>query len=347
MGAPVSPKRTVLLLVNAVLVLLAAWNLLDLRRQPFVGYQEEPSHRITRIDAGSPAQQAGLAVGDQLVSVGGVAVTDTRAEMRRGRPGIGESRPIEVQRAGQPVTATLTYSGLPAKQWTNGALTLLVGLCFGLFGLMSFLRSGSRQSLLFAAAAACFGYLFVGPPYLAAYATRTVLLATVMPVVSLGFAALLHFLLGFPKPRPFLSRPGAMTILYAPAAAISLLWLYLFTVQPDSTSGMNTFVQICFTVILGGYALVSAWVMARTYLRASDAERSASGLNLMLLGVIVGFVPLIIMLLMYAVAPTVNLPGGDYYFLCMVAIPVTFATALARHERAAAPSEEAPAATTV
>jgi hypothetical protein len=347
MNAPRSPQRLILLLVNVLLVVLAWLNLRDLRRQPFQGYAAGPARTVVKVSAGSPAERAGLKVGDRLVTVGGLAVADTRASYRRGRPAIGETWPITVERAGQPLTVDLTFAGLPPMDRAVRVVALIVGLCFGLFGLMAYLRSGSLNALLFAAASACFGWTFVGPPYVADFSIRAALDAISVPVVIAGFAALLHFVLRFPAPARFLARPGALTILYAPAAVLALMWLYLFILRSGVAPGLTRFVQICFVLAVAAYCVLSAGVLVRSYARATAAERGRSGLNLMLWGVLVGFAPLLLVLVVETAAPAYLGPAGEFAFATMAAIPITFAMALARHERAPASMKQATSPATV
>ncbi len=346
MSAPRSTRRLILLLVNVLLVVLAWLNLRDLRRQPFQGYDVGAANTISRVVAGGPAEKAGLVAGDQLVTVGGIAATDSKAVSRRGRAAIGETWPITVRRAGQPLTVSLTFVGLPALAWAEGALALLVGLCFGLFGLMAYIRSGSSNALLFAAATACFGYTFIGPPYVADFAVRTTLYAFTIPVIIAGFAALLHYVLRFPQPSRFLFRPGALAMLYAPTAVLTLLWLYSLILRPSAAS-LGRVVQLCFALALGAYCILSAWVLIRAYARANAAERSRSGLSLMLWGLLVGFVPLLLVITVGTLARAYLVPATGFAFVTMAAIPITFAMALARYERAPTPIEQAPILETV
>ena len=78
--------------------------------------------------------------------------------------------------------------------------------------------------------------------------------------------------------------------------------------------------------------------MVQSYSRASTEERSAKGLNLMLIGAILGLLPIIIVVLVQTVAPQVIVPGGNYAFLFFGLIPVLFAIALRKGEAVVAAS---------
>jgi hypothetical protein len=66
------------------------------------------------------------------------------------------------------------------------------------------------------------------------------------------------------------------------------------------------------------------------YATATRETRVAYGLSLLVWGVLIGFGPLAVSAVAFLVAPSMPLPGSDYYFLAMVLIPVSFAAALWR-----------------
>jgi hypothetical protein len=60
----------------------------------------------------------------------------------------------------------------------------------------------------------------------------------------------------------------------------------------------------------------------------------------MLWGAIIGLVPILIIVLINMVAPTVIVPGGDYFFLTFGLIPILFALAVVRHKEAEPVAQE-------
>jgi hypothetical protein len=72
--------------------------------------------------------------------------------------------------------------------------------------------------------------------------------------------------------------------------------------------------------------------MVHSYAKADAQERSDYGLNLMLIGVLVGLLPITIAALVGVFAPRVVLPGADFYFLTLVLIPLALALATMRKE---------------
>jgi hypothetical protein len=72
-------------------------------------------------------------------------------------------------------------------------------------------------------------------------------------------------------------------------------------------------------------------------MRASAEERSTTGLNLMLLGMVIGIGPLAISILYHAIFPHAgDLPGERFWNLTGIAIPIGLALALMKLEGATA-----------
>ena len=63
-------------------------------------------------------------------------------------------------------------------------------------------------------------------------------------------------------------------------------------------------------------------------MKASAEDRSNYGLNLMAIGIIIPLAVPIISIVLGIVAPTVVLPGRDFYGLSLILLPLTFAFAL-------------------
>ena len=100
------PRHKNTFLTLAVLVLI--WGILgvlDIGNVPYSGYSTDGDNNVIQVTAGSPAEAAGMQVGDRVQSVGGVAVEDTRAVFRQPRAEIGETRTIVVERDGQSMSS--------------------------------------------------------------------------------------------------------------------------------------------------------------------------------------------------------------------------------------------------
>lgn len=323
--------RTLLSVVAAAIVIWGAIGAFDLSNQPYSGYATDGNNTVTQVTDGSPAAGAELRVGDYIRSIGGIAVEDTRALNERGRPSIGETQAFVVERDGQTVTLQLQFSGLPSRQLAIAYLAALLGLCFLGFGLWPYWAVPQAATAALAVFGICFGLTFVPGPYFASAGLRTFVGAVITTFVIAGFAVLLHFLLMFPQRRPVLDR--GQWLVYGPAAAVALMILWLSFAQPDATSALNVVVRTVIGLFVAGYFAASLFTLMGSYRRASVEVRTAQGLQLMVAGAVLGLVPVTVAVAVSVFAPRAVLPGGQYYFLTLGLIPITFAMATVRASR--------------
>ena len=89
-------------------------------------------------------------------------------------------------------------------------------------------------------------------------------------------------------------------------------------------AGVFMFATRALFLILGLAALAHSWV------RATAEERSATGLNFLLGAVGVALLPNIASTVVAIVSPVAQLPGGAFYFLATILIPVALAVAVVR-----------------
>ena len=331
-------RKTLFLGVGALIVLWGAIGAFDVGNLTFSGYQTDGNNTIVQITAGSPAEAAGLQVGDYIRSIGGISMEDTRALIAQPRPEIGEERVVVVERGGETVEASLQYSALPGNQKgvTYGAT--LIGLCYLFFGLWAFSSAPTRSTKLLALLGLCFAPAFVTGPYISSAALRNLTGGIITTAIIIGFAVLLDFVVSYRSEGP----PNKRRI-YGPAALVALITLAFVIFQPASTSGVNVFFRVMFGLFIAGYFGLALISIIRNFMRATPEERSADGLGLMLLGTLIGLLPVTISSIVGLVAPSVVLPGSQYYFLTLILIPITFALAAIRRAQAEAPTP-APAA---
>ena len=122
----------------------------------------------------------------------------------------------------------------------------------------------------------------------------------------------------------------------SPALLVALFVLFIFIFQPTATSAFNILARSLFGLFIVVYFGLALTAMIHSYVKASAQERSKYGLNLMLIGVLIGLLPITIAVLMVVLAPTVVLPGSDFYFLTFILIPITLALATMKKEAAPA-----------
>ncbi|NIN72077.1 MAG: PDZ domain-containing protein [Gemmatimonadetes bacterium] len=340
---------TPLLAVGALFLLWGVVGLFDMGNIPYSGYLTGPDNTVIEVDEGSPADAAGLRVGDRVTSINGVSVEDTPALNRMPRAQIGETRTLVVEEAAETTLAAgeegpatrevgITFAAQPGKYVALTWAGFIIGLCFLGFGLLAYVKAPSRSALLLAITGLCLGGAFLGGPYIASYALRTIIGTFFLMLVLLGFATLLHCLMEFPMAKAMLGKAHITKVLYAPAVLMALFFLWLIIFEPRGTSTLNSVATVLVGIFIVGYFGLALVALIHSFVKATPDERSKYGLNLMLAGVLIGLLPVTISALVTTFAPSVILPGSDFFFLTMVLIPITMALAVMR--AGAAPAAE-------
>lgn len=318
----------------AVAVGMGVAGLADLRNAPFAGYAAAHQFNIVRVVPGSPAEAAGLRVGDKVEAVGGIQVSDTKALWRRPRAEIGETRTYCVERDGAMVQLDVTFGAVPRSRYLKAALSFLVGLCFLGFTLWAYQRAPSQATVFLALFGVCFGLSFFPAPYSRDFFVRTLGEAVATIIVAAGFAFLIHYLMLFPKRRRLLDRRWALWPIYLPAALVGLFLLGLIFIQPDFTAAVRQTVSWVVLIFTAGYFGGALLSLVESYRHATPEERSAGGVRMMLVGTLLAVVPMIASTAVHTLAPGEVLPGEHFYPLALVLIPVTFSLAAVRRRSA-------------
>jgi hypothetical protein len=328
-----SRYRKVLLVVAGVLLVWGVLGALDIRNQTYTGYVTDGNNTITQVTDGSPADAAGLESGDYIRSIGGIAVEDSRANALRGRPVVNEVRTFEVERDGRAMSFNLSYAALPMSNALVRYGAVLIGFLFLVCGVWAFLTVPSKRTMLLSVLGIAFSVGFTAGPYFASATLRTAVGVVMLLLIIVGFAVLTHFLLVFPKTKRTLERHKMTWAVYGPAAVVAFLAVWLMLAQPPATSAVNVFFRAVFGLFVVAYFGTSLIALIHSYVKADSRGRAASGLNLLLMGAVVGLGPWLVISLVGVIAPQVVVPGARFLPLGIGVLPVTFALAAVRGER--------------
>ncbi|MEH6536625.1 MAG: PDZ domain-containing protein [Psychroserpens sp.] len=316
--------------INVVAVLFIIWGVLgmmDAKNYTQSGYFTGDDWSILNVEEGSPAEAAGLQVGDLIKSTGGIAVTDTKALNVRERPAIGETREIVLDRNGEEVTLQLTYAALPDDDKTNNMIGFIIGILFVVAGVYANFKHKSDLSAAFAIFSICFGFLFLSGPYLGTGFFSTLINMLSTAVVLFSFTALVIYMLKYPQESAFLSGKNRKLI-YVPMLVILAIIVVLEVTQVDNSETLNTVIRLLFGTFIISYFLIAVITQIRKYNKADATEKSSKGLTLMLIGTIIGIVPILVYFTIGTISPGTDLPGNDYVFFTFAAIPIFFTMAL-------------------
>jgi hypothetical protein len=310
----------------AVVGLLHVLGALQVRDQAYRGYRSSDDRVIVEVAQGGPADRAGLKVGDRLVRIDGIDAGDATTLEARPRARVGQTQSLVVDRGGSTAEVRLILAGLPPIGVVAYLASGLTGLSFLAFGLWAYFSAPSGTSRLLAIAGIGLGAAFTEQPYVASPFASALQESGLIVGAVFGFAALLHFVLVFPKARRILSTRAALPAIYVPAAVVSAVKVAATVVQRGEPGGLLTETTTAALVLVLAYFFLAVVALVQSYARATPAERAASGLNLLMVCILLGLAPMI-PAAVYLVAPGAVFPGSDYYDLTWVLIPFALARA--------------------
>jgi hypothetical protein len=305
--------------------------------EPYRGYRADPAHVVVEVNRNGPAERAGLAIGDRITRIGGVDVRGGQGLDARLRPKIGETQAISVQRDGRAVEVQLRFSGLPAIDAFAYLVSAFTGLSFLALGLWAYFRIPRTSTMLLALVGIGVGSVFVEMPYVDSASARALLECGLIVTTVAGFAALLHFMLVFPKAKRILARRGILLVLYVPAALVSAGCLLALALGPRGAGGEAALMNTLALLLVLVYFCLAVVAYGHGYMSAARQERSAAGLDFLALSLLLGLAPMVATAVAI-VAPGVVLPGAHHYDVVWVLIPFALARATIR-QAATAPME--------
>ena len=280
---------------------------------------------IGQIRPGSPAERAGLRPDDRALMVEGIHFDDQKRIIELGRPRIGETRSIVVERGGKRLPLHVTYEKNPSSYNFKYTAFAMIAFAFLSAGTICFwFYPSSTTSLLFWLGLTG-AFVFMHKPYLDSFAARSAFAMLRWFITSLWLAILLHFLLSFPKPKRMLTtRPWlARFALYLPCLLLFLVISY-YTAFPSALVGRGEVVVNIAFFFIGAYLVLGVAAFIHTYLTLLKSERTR-GIKIMALGTAIGILPIALSIIAVIVAPQIELPGRDYYILTLGLLPLSFA----------------------
>jgi len=313
--------KTQLMVLAAVVAIWGILGWLDVSNYAQGGWNTDRNNVVTEVLPGSPAEAGGLMAGDEIKSLGGIAMTDAEALGQRARPEIGETWEFVLVRDGAEMTLDVTFGEPVARRKLLAHAGFLVGFCFLAFTMRTYLQRQTPSTAALALAGTLFSFAFLTGPYLDSFMLRSVTGAIETILVFMGVASILAFLMVHLK-------SGASKMLYLPGLAVGLFISWRILATPEATSGLNTFSAFFVGAVVLFYLISSIWTVYKAYSGATASERDSQGLNLMLIGALVGLVPPVIAVATNTLAPQVLLPGQAFYFLSFIAVPITWSMAV-------------------
>ena len=320
-------RLTPLFLGMAVVALiLAVIGIWDVSTSPYSGYRLSADYRVVRVDSGSPVAEAGVRVGDRITKIDGVSTERLYQLSKLSRAEIGEHQKLTLQREGREFAATVAPTALPTGNWILIRAKNLMGLLMIAIGYAVFKRRPGKEVSLFFLFNLFVALAFISPPYFESVGLRQAVALNFLVFLTLGLAFFLHLTVIFPKPKPLVQDTPLELFIYGPVPLMTLAYSALRLFQPDADLLLNVVLHYAFGLLVLmclGFAVAA---VANSHWIAGDSERSAT--RTMLIGALLGAIPVAVGLLTESFLPYMALPLSDYYALPVILVTLSFGKAL-------------------
>ena len=320
-------RLTPLFLGMAVVALiLAAIGIWDVSTSPYSGYRLSADYRVVGVDSGSPAAQAGVKVGDRITKIDAVSTERLYQLSKLSRADIGEAQKLALLREGKEFAATVTPTALPTENWILIRARNLMGLLMIAIGYAVFKRRPGKEVSLFFLFNLFVALAFISPPYFESVGLRQAVALNFLVFLTLGLAFFLHLTVIFPKPKPLVQDTPLELFIYGPVPVMTLAYSALRLFQPDADLLLNLVLHYAFGLLVLmclGFAVAA---VANSHWIAGDSERPAT--RTMLIGALLGAIPVAVGLLTESFLPYTALPLSDYYALSVIWVTLSFGKAL-------------------
>lgn len=199
-----------------------------------------------------------------------------------------------------------------------------LGLTFLISGAIAFWKNNGLASFLFLLY--CFGQaIHWGGPFRVVDEETQIAIWLVYFIVSMfGICALLHFSIVYCKPWEFVNKKRFLPVLYAPAVVGIILTLARFVLPLTSAKKplVNIFILIEM-VSVNLFALITIIIIVIRDVKADKETRIRFGLNLLVIGSILGPLP-------YIVAEFARVGSTQPYNLFFALTPILFSFAIVK-----------------
>ena len=318
--------KPVFLGMAVVALILSAIGIWDVSRSPYSGYRLSADYRVVRVDPGSPAAEAGVRVGDRITKIDGVSTERLYQLSKLSRADIGENQKLTLQRGGSEFAATVTPTALPTGNWILIRAKNVMGLLMIAIGFAVFKRRPGKEVSLFFLFNLFVALAFITPPYFESVGLRSAVALNFLVFLTLGLAFFLHLTVIFPKPKPLVQDTPLELFIYGPVPLMTLAYSALRLFQPDADLLLNVVLHYAFgLLLLMGLGFAVAAVVNSHWI-ADASERAAA--RTMLIGVLLGAIPVAAGLLTDSFLPYTALPLSDYYALPVILVTLSFGKAL-------------------
>jgi PDZ domain-containing protein len=298
---------------------LSVIGLVDLPSTPYSGYEVSADYKVIRVAPNSPADRAGLQVGDSIIRIGGVPTENLHQVFKQPRTEIDVDQKLTVLRNNWPYELLIRQASLPGKDlflaWAGNLMAfIMLGLGFAVYW-----KRSDKVSSLFFLFNLCFALALMTPPYLETFFLRNIVRVNFLLFLTMGFAFFLHLTLVFPKPKPAITETPVELLIYLPAPVMAITYLVLRLLHPKADLLSNLILQDMFALLIVAVLTLAVAAVIHSYWTATR-----HGMGVVLVGSLLGVVLPVIGFVVGTFAPQLGSPGWEYYSLLAILVPLSF-----------------------
>jgi sigma-B regulation protein RsbU (phosphoserine phosphatase) len=327
--------RTVALVITVFLVIVEALLVWRISEQPYSGITLK-NITVARVAGQSPAAEAGLRKGDEVIRFGGVtcgSLRDISECLARVSP--GDRISYSVRRNGRTIDIPVTFARLPLSEILRKALLLVVGFSFIAIGLVVYFRRADKVALVFYLLWFAFGVVLTNVVNFELATAHNIYRSAFNDLLVLSLPALfLHFFLLFPERNKKIGdHPRLEYLLYCPLVVLFAVSSF-FNVMVFSHGRTYGRALAAFQGITAVYFVVFfvAGLLAFVHAYRQVRREGIKGkLRLVVWGTILGTLPLATVNVVLGLRPAIEIPGEKLAFLPLILVPMTFGHAIVRH----------------
>ena len=299
----------------------------------FYGMSER-GDEVALVSPGGPADRAGLRPRDRLLEINGTKVEGHSDPLPLERSAKPHPVRLLVERGAQRFETVLEPTRLPGSEQAWQLAHFLIAILTLLVGTIVYSRKPTRLTTVFFGICLALGVLLFHPwtPPSAWGERLGVTMVDISSILLPGL--LLHFFLLFPYERTAVARrPGILAAVYGPG--VILFFLASIPAERYARLGVDGAAIRAATEI--GFALnvivpvvIAIVLFVRTY-RASPLPSVRRKLKVTLWGTLLGLCPILLVVLVRSLWPSLRLPGDRLATLMIFFLPASFGYAIVRH----------------
>lgn len=309
----------------------------DFSKSPYIGVQHK-NLIVAAIESAGPNRDCGLRTGDRIVRVNGIATRNvSQFSYLLSSMSPGSSFSLEVARADSLVTIIARAVQQPKEHLAGKFSLTAVGFIFVVVGLVVLLKRTDIMAVLFTAICYTLSYLITEHP-LSFSAAIQFIEEFLRDLFFIFFPALmLHFFLVFPGRliERGTRRERFLRFIYIPPTALAISTLAAMARQYASaldtaTIGFIEKLNATTAIFWVAYIATGLAAFVRTYAVSERVQRIK--FRIVILGVIIGIVPITVVMLAKQFNPMMEVPARYIWPLFLSFMPISFAYAILKHD---------------